>query len=217
MDRKTVFNLMPWLLGLALVALLLPAAVAEEEKKEEKKAPEKTAEPAKSEAQPPAAQAAREKDCSEVKVFTNEDLERMFRGEEVEPDPSSAEAAPAEGAAPPERRPIEPAAGSGAAQPTDSLQWMQDREARQAERRQQIADTEAAVAAAQQRVADLEKRLLATKNPFMARPVIPDDEKEKWDSEGTKERANATEEQLSQAREELQKLEQELAQLRSQS
>lgn len=210
MDRKSASNLLPWLLSLALVAFLVPAAVAEEEKKEEQKATEEAAKPAKAEAESPADPAAPEKKRSEAEVFTNEDLERLFGGAEEETVPPPDGAAPAEGAVPPETRPQEPA------QPADPLQWMQDRGDQAAERQQQIAGADAAVTAAKQKVADLEKRLLALRNPFMARPDIPDDEKDEWDGQGTKERVDTTEEQLRLAREELQTAEQELARLRTQ-
>jgi hypothetical protein len=212
MHRKPASNLLPWLLVLVLVAFLAPVAVAEEEKKEEPKTEEKAAEPAKAKPDSPADPVASEKTGSEVEVFTNEDLDRLFGGAgEEETVLPPAEGTPADGAVPAEAGPGEPA------QPADPLQWMQDRSARAAERQQQIAEAEAAVSAATRRVADLEKRLLALRNPFMARPEIPDDEREEWDGQGAKERVDSTEEQLQQAREELQTAEQELARLRSQT
>ena len=202
MDRKPAFNLLSWLLCLALTLVLAPVTLAEEEKKEEKKTAEETAEPAKTEAESPAVPAAPEKESSEAEVFTNEDLERLFGGavdeETAEP---SGEAQPVEGAAQPEPKPLVPAEGAAPAQPADPQQWMEERNARQADRQQQIAESEAAVDAGRQRVADLEQRLLATKNPFLARPKIPDDVKSDWDVKSEPESVAATEEQLRLARE----------------
>jgi hypothetical protein len=216
MHRKAPPTLLPWLLCLALTAFFLPAAAAEEEKKEakEEQKAEEQADPAGAGAD---AHADPEQESSETRVFTNEDLERLFGGGELDEEPArpSGEGSPAAGEAA-VQRPAGPATGGGA-QAADPLQWMQQRETSEAERRQQIADAEAAVAAARQKVADLEKRLLAVKNPFLARPEIPDDEKSDWDGMSGPERASATEEQLGNARDELQKAEQELARLRSQS
>jgi len=217
MDRILSFKPWPWLISLALVVLLLPAALAEDEKKEEPKPPEKAAEPAKTGEESPTGEEV-QKDLSEGRVFTNEDLERLFGGEaEEEIVPPAAEGVPGEGAAPPERRPVEPVPGEAAGQPTDPLQWMQERQAREAQRREKIAEAEAAVTAAQQKVSDLEKRLLAIRNPYLARPDIPEEEKGEWDAMGAQERVDATEEQLRQAREDLQTAQQELARLRGQS
>lgn len=217
MHRKPASNLLPWLLCVALAVFLAPAAFAEEEKKEEKKAAEEAAEPAKSEAESPAAAADAKKDCAEVEVFTNEDLERLFgRGEETTPETGPEEGEPADGTARPEPRPVEPVQGAGTAQPADPLQWMEERKTRQAERQEQIAAAEAAIGAARERIADLEQRIRATKNPYLARPQIPDDEKSDWDGMSAPERVAAAEQQLQEAREELRKAEEELARLRSQ-
>jgi hypothetical protein len=66
-----------------------------------------------------------------------------------------------------------------------------------------IAEAEQAVAAARERVKELENRILALRNPYMARPEIPEEEKADWDSMGTGERIKNSEEQLAQARKDL--------------
>lgn len=215
MRPKHASKLLPWLLGLALVGGLLPAAVAEEEKKPEEKPPQKSAEPAETKPASPAVTEEVKKDAEEGRVFTNEDLERLFGGEGEEVFEPAPQPAPAEGAAPAERTPLQPTEATPQA-PADPLQWMQAQQAREAERRQLIAEAEAAVVAAQQKVADLEKRLLAIRNPYLARPQIPDEEKADWDAKDAKARVDSTEEQLRLAREEVQKAQQELSRLRSQ-
>jgi hypothetical protein len=151
-------------------------------------------------------------------VVTNETLERLFG-----PAPEAATAPAKEETAPPT-----PAAESGDAPPppegvttpaektpTDPLELMREKQAKAAEQKRLIAEAEQKVSSARQRVADLEKRRLAIVNPFMARPEIPTDEKEQWDSEGSQERLTTTDRQLEEARQQLAEAEGELARLRS--
>ena len=61
----------------------------------------------------------------------------------------------------------------------------------------------------------MRQRILATKNPLLARPRIPDEEQAEWNGLGAAERVRSSEEKLQQAREELQKAKAELARLRA--
>jgi hypothetical protein len=155
-----------------------------------------------------------EKAEQEVVVYTNKDLERMF-GESEESADLDAPAAdePAE-----ERKPImeikvEPEPGE---QPpaSDPLAVMRQRKEMDEARAQAVAEAEKAVADARERVTQLEQRILALRNPYSARPQIPEDEKADWDSMGTRERLEKSEEQLAQAREELEAAEKELDAIR---
>jgi hypothetical protein len=58
----------------------------------------------------------------------------------------------------------------------DPLQWMQDREARQADYKKRIAEAEAEVAVQNASIAEWERTILAFKNPFRPRPQLaPED------------------------------------------
>ena len=222
MDPKRVAKLWPWLLSLSLVLFAAAAGFAEEEKKDQAKPPEKAeqkADKAKAEA----------KEAEEVKVYTNEDLEKLtgpfgpiiepVRDEDAQPaeTPQLAEGEQAQPGVEPGVRPTEPKEQPEAAQPTDPLEWMEQRKARQAEHQRQLAQAEQAVADAKKKVADLEYRLRATRVPFLARPEIPEDEREAWSEKTAPERAELTQKQLDEARAELAKAEQALAQLRAQT
>jgi hypothetical protein len=104
--------------------------------------------------------------------------------------------------------------GSAAKPASDALSLMREQQARAEERGRAIAEAEQAVADAKARIEQLELRISALRNPFRARPDIPEDEKAEWDSMGTRERLERTEAQLEQARAELAAAEQELAKIR---
>jgi hypothetical protein len=210
MDPKRSSKLWPWLLCVSLVFFSAAAGFAEEEKKDDSKSSEKSEK-----------KADKPKE-EEVKVFTNEDLEKLEgpAGPIIMPirpdDAQPPQAAQGEGAQPGVRS-AEPTQGDAEAQPTDPLQWMEQRKARQAEHQRQLAEAENAVANAKQKVTDLEYRLRATRIPFLARPQIPEDEREKWSEKTASERAEYTQTQLDAARTELAQAEQTLAQLRAQA
>jgi hypothetical protein len=187
----------------ALFVLPVPAEEGTEEKATEAEATE--------------AEATREEAREAASgVITNETLERLFGpAPEAPPTPVKEEAAPPAPAA--ESGEAAPEGGTTPAErpPTDPLELMRERQAQAAEKRRLIAEAEQKVTAAKQRVADLEKRRLAIVNPFMARPEIPADEKEQWDSEGSQERLATTDGQLEEARQQLADAEGELGRLRS--
>lgn len=188
-----------WLLTMA-VACFFSIACATEKDSEQKdsETARKSAEPAEQEAA----------------VYTNEDLDKLF-GEEgsteqtaLTPEEESGE----------EREPVmemkvvEPQPAEKVV--SDPLNLMQQQQALSEERTRIVAEAELAVANARARVKQLEQRVLALKNPYMARPEIPEEERADWDSLGTRERREKTEEKLIQAREELKAAEAELAKVR---
>jgi hypothetical protein len=148
-----------------------------------------------------------------AKVYTNEDLKRLSAkgpGREettLPPGPASAQAT--EGDAKPEPP-------SGEEEEADPLDQLFAREAARKEHAKQVAQAEERVAAAKQQVADLEKRLLAIKNPFLARPKAPEDEEAAaaWEGGGGPERVEQTQGQLEAARAEVAQAERDLAELR---
>jgi hypothetical protein len=97
----------------------------------------------------------------------------------------------------------------------DPLQWMADRAAREEARKVRIAEAEKALFDARERVGELEKRLLAVKNPFLPRPVLPPDEAKAWEGLSGAERAARVEAQLKEAREAVVETEATLAELKS--
>jgi hypothetical protein len=189
-----------WILAVALIGLTPIACATEEEaKQEETKAAESSGE---------------QKAEEEVKVYTNADLEKMFADESANETVPPTQLPPApESAAKPEEsaKPAEPAKPPAESKPSDPLSLMQQQQAQKEERQRNRAEAEKAVADARARVEQLEERIMALKNPYRARPVIPDDEKEDWDSMGTRQRLEDSEEKLRLAREELAKVEKELA------
>jgi hypothetical protein len=118
------------------------------------------------------------------KVFTNEDLERMFGP----PSPPPA---------PPEREKKE---ASAEKKGPDAIRVMQDQQARARGHRQLVAGARAEVAAAERRVKTLENRLLAIRNPLRPRPQLSDKEAEAWKGLDGTERVELTNKELEEAR-----------------
>lgn len=189
-----------WLLTAAVVCFISTACATEKGSEKKESQPAQKAE----EKAEPGGQGEQD-----VKVYTNEDLERMFGEEE-----SAESAAPPTEEAAGERKPVmevkvepEPTAKPA----TDPLSRMQQQQAEAEDHARAVEEAKQAVADARKRVAQLEERVLAVKNPFLARPVIPDDEKAQWDSMGARERLEDSETKLKQAREELAAAEKKLA------
>jgi hypothetical protein len=219
MDPKRASKLWPWLLCVSLIFFSAAVGFAEEEKRDDSKSKEKSEQKADKE----------EDDQEEVKVFTNEDLEKLTgpagpiimpmppREESAEGATQAEEGVPTEAGAQPGVRVAEPSPAVQQDQPQDPLQWMEQRQQRQAEHQRQLVEAEHAVASAKQKVADLENRLRATRIPFLARPKIPEDEQEAWSEKSAPQRVEHTQAQLDAARAELDQAEQALAQLRAQA
>ncbi|NIM01452.1 MAG: hypothetical protein GTO30_13790 [Acidobacteria bacterium] len=140
----------------------------------------------------------------EVKVYTNADLEKfkIVKPEEEVTTPAA------------ETKEAETKTTKEAADP---LQWLQQRRAAQQEQAKSLAEAEAAVTAAKAKLADLERQLLATRNPFSARPELSEEEKTKRTEGGetAAQRHDRTKEMVEKAREGLRKAEAELARLRA--
>lgn len=146
----------------------------------------------------PFMQAVRRPDAAKVKVYTNDDLKKLYGGEAVadEPNPASESG-------------TTPETGSG-----DPLKELFDRQAKEAEHKQKIADAEAKVAAARDKIADLEKRKLALRNPLLRRPVGPEEKTDEWKALGASDRVKKTDEEIAAARADVEKLQAELDTLR---
>ncbi len=129
----------------------------------------------------------------EVRVYTNEDLDRL------PPDPTASRRTP---------KPEEALAAKGAdaakqpasAAAVDPLEKLDDDRARAAGLAAQTAEAGRKVAAAEARVRDLERRQLEIKNPYLPRPEVPPEQAEAWKKMNGAERVKATEEELKQAR-----------------
>jgi len=174
------------------VALVASAAWAEPADESKPKSPDKpaTAENAK---------------ADEVKVYTNKDLARLFP-----PDPAEKPAGetPPAGATDPRAAATSPrpAQRGGQTPPADQdpLEWLKNRQEAQASRQSRIDEAQAELFAAEEKLANLKKELLATVNPFSARPKLSDEEKEYRRTSGEtalerNERVKALEQEAQQA------------------
>jgi len=158
--------------------------------------------------------AAREESADDdVIVFTNDDLDRFSTGRRAADEkPPSGQREPGPT---PRTKPGE--------KPSDPLDWMKQQQEQEERRREAIAAAEQQVVDAEARVAEMEKRLLATKNPFLARPGPPESTDEKraeeeaaeWDRMDGSERVSRSEQDLQQAREDLARARDERARLRA--
>jgi hypothetical protein len=151
--------------------------------------------------------ATAERKRPKAEVYTNDDLERLFGPAPAEV-PSAAEAAAV--------TPIAtPPATATSATTQDPLAQMEEARRATTERQQQIEEGERALTTAKERVTALEKRVLAVKNPFMARPTTPEENTEEWAGMNNVQRLSRSEEELNQARQQLEEAEAKLRQLRS--
>jgi hypothetical protein len=142
----------------------------------------------------------------DVKVYTNEDLEKMFGiVEEADRDDGS----------PPES--IASRDTSTTAQP-DPLTWMRQNQAAQRDQRMAREKAQERLAQARAELAGLEKQLLAARNPFSARPVLSEDERKlrSTSGESAADRYKRTEQLVEAARQAVKDAEAEVARLRSQ-
>ena len=209
MSCKLASALLPWLLCIVLVAAAGPAIAGDEDKKDDAKSSEKAQKEAGAKG---AAESGRSDNDDEAVVFTNEDLERLFGGDESES--TIDDAAPAAGK-PPAVRPGTRDEKPKPADPNKPLLLLEEQKAQQAEWSRQVAAAEADVEAARKKVTDLDYRLRATRNPFLARPEIPEDEQGKWSGLTASERAARTQQQIDMAREELETAQSKLDALRA--
>ena len=154
-------------------------------------------------------------DPAEVRVYTNKDLEQRF-GEKTDSD---AAAEPAAGASLPAAGTTEPPGESRKPTETavDPLEQMKQRQAAEVQRRQLVAQAEAELAAAQAKLKNLEAQLLATRNPFSARPKLSDEEKQirATSGESAAERNERTRLLVDQTREEIAAAEEALTQAKT--
>jgi hypothetical protein len=160
------------------------------------------------------------------KVYTNEDLETLANGTPVDEMFKPTAVAPA-------AEPTDEAASAGTAREADaktsgsgappdpetrnSVAWLEQRQARAQERDRLLDEAREKLDAATKRVADLEERVRKVKNPLLARPEIPADEREDWQRMSNPERLAQTEQALEAARAELDTARRDLARLRAES
>ena len=184
--------------GVLLVALLVvPAALAEKTEKSDADRSES-----------PYAQATRGKSSAPTRsenVYTTDDLERLYADKHGKSKAKRGTAEPQKGDAAPKT----PAVGD------DPLSRLQQQQTEQAERMRLIVETKQKVADAKKRVRELQQRILATKNPLLARPRIPEEERAEWSGQGAAQRVRNSEDKLRLAREELEKAKANLTRLRA--
>jgi len=152
----------------------------------------------------PLVQAARnnEKKDSGVTVYSNEDLQRLYGGGSLKTD--EPETASGEGTLP--TTPTEP--------DYDPLKQMLEQQGQAKQRDKDIVEATAKVSDAKQRITDLEKRILATKNPLLARPAPPEEGADEWNAMSAPERVDRSKQDLEAARTQLAEAEAELDRLR---
>ena len=150
--------------------------------------------------------------AKDVKVYTNEDLAKRF-GVAEEGD---KETPPGATAAPGAAADAKPAEQPGTT--ADPLNWLQHRQAAIQKHANDVMEAEKSVETARQRLADLEKQLLATRNPFSARPALSDEEKTERaaGAETAAQRNERTQKMVEAAREALRVAESELVKLKAQ-
>lgn len=168
-------------------ALLFPAAAAEPNKAPEKKdAPAKRKVEAGDPEKPPV-------DANAPVVFDNETLSARY-GEGRGPvsvvsggvtGPAAADAL----------EPAEPL--------PDALQAIEDDKARQRTRQITLQQLDVEIGRLEAKIAGLEKRNLATRNPFLPRPVIPEDEALEWSQLTASQRVARADEMIADTRREL--------------
>jgi hypothetical protein len=204
---KMAVAVVAWALA-GLVAAAEEPARARAPKPEARKAgePEKTAKPAEpqagTKAVSPLVIAARNvpKPVGEVKVYTNDDLEKMFGPSRVEEAPAGdieqQAAAAAAGTEPP------PPGGMQQIEPApDAVREVLDEERREQQNSERIAQAEAKLVAAQEAVSQLERDIQAMRNPYLPKPKAPEGTSEdEWAAMAVPARLANTEKRLEQAR-----------------
>jgi len=150
-----------------------------------------------------------------VKVYTNADLAKMFPvvAEEDREKPATetktAEGTPAETDT--------PAAPDAPAEP-DPLTWLNQRQQAQREHQVAIERAQSALTTARSNLANLERQAMAARNPYSARPQLPDEEIEKrrQGGETAAQRNERTQGLVEKAREAVRAAEAEIARLQTQ-
>ena len=144
----------------------------------------------------------KEGEAPKAKVYTNDDLSRMY-GASEEPAATDSGATATPGTARPADMP-------------DPLALMEQQQKDQAAKQKEIAEAEAALSAAQARLKNLEVQLLATRNPFSARPELSEEEQEirAEGGESAAERAERTQKLVDEAKEAVAKAESDLRRVR---
>jgi hypothetical protein len=140
----------------------------------------------------------------EVKVYTNAELRKLYGGEIDEPAASAEPLAAAPVVSP----------GSEPAVAADPLQQLFDQQAQAEQRKNDTVAAEARVAEARKKVEEIKKATLATKNPLLPRPKIPEEKAEEWQAASAPDRVAMADQALAQAVADLASSEAELARLR---
>ena len=132
-------------------------------------------------------------DAAAPVVFDNEALAARYGDAEGPVSGVSGKAPAASGEAAPE-----------AAEPMpDALQQIEDDKARARTREITLQQLDIEIGRIEATITDLEKRILAIRNPFLPRPVIPEDEAVEWSQLTAPQRVARTEEQIAAARRDL--------------
>lgn len=172
MTKRRYFEILPAVLALVVLGMSNSFASFAEEKKPEKapssptKANDNATKSSESASVTPATasvyfRAVRAKDPNAI-VFTNDNLN------EVAPMPPAADGNP----------PASPVAQDPTAPDGDPLVWMKEQEERGVERTEMLQAAEKELESARARLDNLKKQLLASTNPYSARPQLSEEEKE---------------------------------------
>lgn len=156
------------------------------------------------------AEEARQKDDQKDKsdkpiVITDEDL--LERYGKPEPAPSRAS----------ERTPANPKAAKQGDRPLTPLELMEQQKAQAADKQQRVHTAEQELAAAKATLANLEKQLLATTNPYAARPELSEEERKvrQESQETANDRHQRTKLEVTKARQKVEEAQQKLADARA--
>ncbi len=137
-----------------------------------------------------------------TKVYSNDDLRRLFGGDSIE-EVDAKKASP-EGS------------GSSATPAADPLQLMEAQKRQQKQRQEAVREAEQRLAAARQALADIEKRTRALRSPYMAKPGAPEGEDAaEWSKMGTRQRLERNQQDEEKAREAIREAEQALSRARN--
>ncbi len=158
----------------------------------------------------PYAQATGGGKTAPAKVYSNEDLRRLFGGDSIE----EVDAEKTDSGQPEARVKARPKDSAKTA--ADPLQLMEAQKRQRQQREEAVQKAEQKLAAARQALTDLEKRTRALRSPYMAKPGVPEGEDAaSWGKMSTRERLERNQKDEEKAREAIREAEQALSRARN--
>ncbi len=196
MAHRTL-SIVATVLAVVAVASVPPVAGETEKEKNEQSKPKVS----------PYVQATGGRKAAPAKVYSNEDLRRLFGGESIE-EVDAKKTGPDETAPKAKSRPADSAA--------DPLQLMETQKKQRRQRQEAVRQAEKKLAAAREALAALEKRNRALRSPYMAKPGAPEGEDTAgWSKMSTRERLERNQQAEEKAREAIREAEQALSRARN--